>query len=210
MTAEKLTFKLGKNPLVKDKIIVLEEADGSKAVIFPQYRQKEEIEHAEIAKAGETLDLTGKWGTDKKTGKPQFFVDTAYNAAYQKEVNSRPPVDVSGPKKEEVSIEQIMSMPAKDLIPLSQRKMDVSKYTFPDGNFFYSDGLEVWIEKDGPRKKLTRSFLDLYNSKHTLMDWFLPDWYSAGLDTPDAELLDQKPLRKALRDVRSDSGVHNQ
>lgn len=99
MTAEKVFFTLAKDPLVKEKIIILEETDGRKAVIFPQYRAKEDIEHAELAKAGEVLELTGKWGTDKRTNAPQFFVDTAFNAKLQKELNSRPPVDVSKGKK---------------------------------------------------------------------------------------------------------------
>lgn len=86
MTTETINFRLGKQPFVKDKIIVLEEADGRKAVIFPMYRPKQDIEHAEVAKAGEMLELTGKWGTDKKTGKPQFYVDKAFNAKMQKEV----------------------------------------------------------------------------------------------------------------------------
>jgi hypothetical protein len=84
MAAETIKFRLGKNPLIKEKIIILEETDGRKAVIFPQYRIKEEIEHAEVAKEGELLELTGKWGTDKKTGAPQFFVDKAYNTSYAK------------------------------------------------------------------------------------------------------------------------------
>ena len=88
MPTEVINFRLGKQPLVKEKIIVLEEADGRKAVIFPMYREKHEIAHAEVAKTGEVLELTGKWGTDKKTGKPQFFVDKAYNAQIAKEVNN--------------------------------------------------------------------------------------------------------------------------
>ena len=90
MTTETIKFRLGKNPLIKEKIIVLEETDGRKAVIFPQYRVKEEIEHAEVAKEGEVLQLTGKWGTDKKTNKPQFLVDSAYNATYEKELDAAP------------------------------------------------------------------------------------------------------------------------
>ena len=88
MPTEVINFRLAKQPLIKEKIIVLEEADGRKAVIFPMYRLKDDIIHAEVAKKGEVLELTGKWGTDKKTGKPQFFVDKAYNAQISKEVNN--------------------------------------------------------------------------------------------------------------------------
>jgi hypothetical protein len=95
MAAETIKFRLGKNPLVKEKIIILEETDGRKAVIFPQYRIKEEIEHAEVAKEGEVLELTGKWGVDKKSGAPQFFVDKAYNAKYN---DSKPWVEQSSKK----------------------------------------------------------------------------------------------------------------
>ena len=90
MTTETIKSRLGKNPLIKEKITVLEETDGRKAVIFPQYRVKEEIEHAEVAKEGEVLQLTGKWGTDKKTNKPQFLVDSAHNATYEKELDAAP------------------------------------------------------------------------------------------------------------------------
>jgi hypothetical protein len=79
-TKEVITFRLGQNPLVKPNIIILTEADGRKAIIFPQYRPVEDISHAEVAKAGEVLELEGIWGTDKKTGKPQFYVDKAFNA----------------------------------------------------------------------------------------------------------------------------------
>ena len=95
MPTETITFRLGKQPLIREKIIVLEEADGRKAVIFPMYREKHDIAHAEIAKSGEVLELTGKWGTDKKTGQPQFYVDRAFNAALEKETSSRPAVDIN-------------------------------------------------------------------------------------------------------------------
>jgi len=105
MTTETIKFRLGKNPLIKEKIIILEETDGRKAVIFPQYRQKHEIEHAEVAKSGEVLELTGKWGTDKKTGSPQFFIDKAHNASYQEELNDRQPVVIPGDISPSVQVE---------------------------------------------------------------------------------------------------------
>lgn len=110
MAAETIKFRLGKNPLVKEKIIILEEADGRKAVIFPQYRIKEDIEHAEVAKEGEVLELTGKWGTDKKTNAPQFFVDKAFNAKYN---DSKPWIENS-PKKKTYKPDEVD--PEKDFI----------------------------------------------------------------------------------------------
>ena len=76
MLKETIKFTLGKQPLIKEKIIILEEADGGKAVIFPMYREKADYAHAEVAAIGEVLELTGKWGTDKKTNAPQFYVDS--------------------------------------------------------------------------------------------------------------------------------------
>lgn len=85
MQKEKINFRLGRTPMVKPNIIVLTEADGRKAVIFPKYRPAADIAHAEVAKEGEVLELEGIWGTDKKTGKPQFYVDKAFNANIEEE-----------------------------------------------------------------------------------------------------------------------------
>jgi len=72
-------FKLALAPMVKPTIIVLTGEDNAKAVIFPAYRQHADIVGGEIALKGESLRLEGSWGTDKKTGKPQFFVDKVTN-----------------------------------------------------------------------------------------------------------------------------------
>ena len=145
MLKETIKFKLGKAPLVREKIIVLEEADGSKAVIFPQYRLKEEIEHAEIAKLGEVLELTGKWGTDKKTGNPQFFVDKAYNAELSKESN---PVNVNIGKTNGKVYGEYDINPDKDFIAgglsnfnnkpivVSEPKENQQQY-YTDGDFYW-------------------------------------------------------------------------
>ena len=147
MPAEVINFRLGKQPLVKEKIIVLEEADGRKAVIFPQYRLKEEIEHAEIAKTGEVLELTGKWGTDKRTGNPQFFVDKAYNAAINKEVND---ININTGKTNNKVYGEYDVNPDKDFIQggLSNFNNKVITMSEPKEGCkqYYTDGDYYWYE----------------------------------------------------------------
>lgn len=151
MAAETIKFRLAKNPLVKEKIIILEEADGRKAVIFPQYRVKEEIEHAEIAKEGEVLELTGKWGTDKRTNAPQFFVDKAYNAKFN---DTKPWVE--GPKKKYAAHEVD---PVNDFIigGLSTGgKTIVASEPREGKKQYYTDGDWYWYE--GNKEKTPTSF----------------------------------------------------
>ena len=142
MAAETIKFRLGKNPLIKEKIIILEETDGRKAVIFPQYRIKEEFEHAEVAKEGEVLELKGKWGVDKKSGAPQFFVDSAYNASYTK-----PWVEES-PKKKAYAPDQVdpvndfiiggLSTGGKPIVASDPKEGKKQYYT--DGDWYWYQG----------------------------------------------------------------------
>lgn len=146
MPTETMQFRLAKNPLVKETIIVLEEVDGRKAIIFPKYRIKEEYEHAEIAKEGEVLELTGKWGVDKKTGAPQFFVDKAFNAAYQKEGNN---ININTGKRiqnlkygVDVDVDFIiggLSSYNNKVIVMSQEQQGHEQY-FTDGDYYWYKG----------------------------------------------------------------------
>lgn len=144
MPTEVINFRLAKQPLIKEKIIVLEEADGRKAVIFPMYREKHDIAHAEIAKEGEVLELTGKWGTDKKTGKPQFYVDKAYNAQISKEVNN---LNVNTGKvygKYDINPAVDFTVGGKSnfnnkLITMSEPKEGRKQY-YTDGDYYWYEG----------------------------------------------------------------------
>ena len=143
MAAETIKFRLGKNPLIKEKIIILEETDGRKAVIFPQYRIKEEIQHAEVAKEGELLELTGKWGVDKKSGAPQFFVDSVFNAAY-----TAPYVFEDKPKTKVYKADEVdpvndfiiggLSTGGKPIVA-SDPKEDKKQY-YTDGDWYWYQG----------------------------------------------------------------------
>ncbi|MFM7853606.1 MAG: hypothetical protein ACKO96_17215, partial [Flammeovirgaceae bacterium] len=85
----------------------------------------------------------------------------------------------------ELTAEEALSMPAENLKPLNERTMETKKYKLPDGQYFWSDGLDYWIESKSNKKRLTRNFIEHYNNKVSMMDWFLPDWYSVGKDSPD-------------------------
>lgn len=149
MPTETINFRLAKQPLIKEKIIVLEEANGSKAVIFPMYREKHDIEHAEVAKEGEVLELTGKWGSDKKTGKPQFYVDRAYSAKIAKEVTS---VTVTAP----VNINT--GQPHKTILPkLKDVKAAMEKNFYP-GELFPGDPYAINPEVDFKESDKIKTF----------------------------------------------------
>ena len=62
--------------------------------------------------------------------------------------------------------------------PLMERRMEVRKCTFPNGKYFYSDGIEFWTERNGEKKPLSYDLLKHYNNSVTMDKWFLPDWYS--------------------------------
>ena len=145
MAAETIKFRLGKNPLVKEKIIILEETDGRKAVIFPQYRIKEEFEHAEVAKEGEVLELKGKWGVDKKSGAPQFFVDSAYNASYSEPFvfEGKPKTNSKAYKADEVDpvndfIVGGLSTGGKPIVASDPKEGKKQYYT--DGDWYWYQG----------------------------------------------------------------------
>lgn len=148
MQKETIQFRLGKNPLVKEKIIILEEADGRKAVIFPMYRLKHEIEHAEVAQQGEVVELTGKWGTDKKTGQPQFLVDSVRNAKVAKEVQPQAVAATPAPMPEASTV--MVSPQQKEAITLPKLKdikaaMDANYWPGP---LFDGDPYAINPEKD--------------------------------------------------------------
>jgi len=187
MPTEVINFRLAKQPLIKEKIIVLEEADGRKAVIFPMYREKHEIAHAEIAKSGEVLELTGKWGVDKKTGKPQFFVDKAHNAKAAKEEKTAEPETTTSfklPKLKDIKAAMDANYwpgplfagdpyavnPAVDFIESDKIK------TFTVGEkIFYTDSIFVW-QKDNPQVRqkiiLTEKLREEYLKQHNIQALF--------------------------------------
>lgn len=193
MPTETIKFRLGKQPLIKEKIIVLEEADGRKAVIFPMYREKVEIQHAEIAKEGEILELTGKWGMDKKTGKPQFYVDKAFNAKVAKEEKTAEPVDINtGMPQSKIKLRKLQDI--KDtmlvkywpgpLFPGDPYAVDpevdftesdkVKTFTVAD-KIFYTDSILVW-QKDNPQVRqkivLTEKLREEYLKQHNITALF--------------------------------------
>jgi hypothetical protein len=164
MPTETINFRLAKQPLIKEKIIVLEEANGSKAVIFPMYREKHDIEHAEVAKEGEVLELTGKWGTDKKTGKPQFYVDSAHSAKIAKEVTAVTaiaPVDINTGQPHKATVPKLKDIKAamdKNFYPgplfpgdpyainpeVDFKESDKVKIFSIADRTFYTDAILVW------------------------------------------------------------------
>ncbi len=192
MPTEVINFRLGKQPLVKEKIIVLEEADGRKAVIFPMYREKHEIAHAEVAKTGEVLELTGKWGTDKKTGKPQFFVDKAFNAQIAKEEKVIEPVNINTglpqvtssfklPKLKDIKAAMDANYWPGPLFPGDPYAVN-PEVDFTESNkiktfvvtdkIFYTDSIFVW-QKDNPQVRqkiiLTEKLREEYLKQHNIM-----------------------------------------
>jgi len=195
MQKETIKFKLGKQPLVKEKIIILEEADGSKAVIFPMYREKHDYAHAEVAAAGEVLELTGKWGTDKKTNAPQFYVDKAFNAKVAKEeLQSSTPVNVNTGKPEHLP--QKLTLAKKTTLVENMTKnfypgplFDGDPYAInPEVDFiesdtikavttpqskmkFYTDSRLYWVERhDSMRNKMVMppKLKEMYLAQHNL------------------------------------------
>lgn len=77
----------------------------------------------------------------------------------------------------ELTYEEAMAIPPKDLVPVDQRRMETKKYTFPDGKFFYSDGIDVWI-KPQEKVKATYKFIEGYNRMVTSDKWLIPDWFA--------------------------------
>ena len=150
---------------------------------------------AEIEETGEAFGTVGffkDFSTELKEAILALKIGDHFSFAGRRKMNSysgKEELVIEGPIKEELSFEEAMVMAAKDLIPLHERTMPIKKYAFPDGNFFYSDGIEVWTEKNGPRKTLNKALVDKYNASVTLQHWFLPNWYSCGLDTPHQEVL---------------------
>ena len=175
-------FTLLQEPIIKDNIIILHAADKThvkhKCVYFPGYRDATDTAVIKALAANMMILLEGSFKEDRRTKEMQFVISKVSNAKQEEAVvyDALPTRDISP------TYEEAISKPSADLIPVKERLMEISKYTFPDCNFFYSDGLEMWIEKTGPRKKLTRSFIEHYNSKATMMHWFLPDWYTAGVE----------------------------
>jgi len=175
MLKETIKFRLGKAPLVKEKIIVLEEQDGGKAVIFPMYREKHDYAHAEVAVAGEVLELTGKWGTDKKTGSPQFYVDKAYSAKIAKEeLQSSPPVNVNTGKPEQMP--QTSKFAKKTTLLENMTKnfypgplFDGDPYAInPEVDFIESDTIKAVITTENKTKFYTDSRLCWFEKHETL------------------------------------------
>lgn len=77
----------------------------------------------------------------------------------------------------ELTYEEAMATPTPGLLPPEERRMEVKKYTFPDGVSFWSDGIDAW--KENKRKaKLTYEFLEKYNSMVKEDKQLRPDWYS--------------------------------
>lgn len=122
-------------------------------------------------KLGQSIFINGKIDPASKMGKRVIAEDVHDAGEYQ-------------PAKE-LTVEEALSMPDKNLKPLNERTMETKKYKLPDGQYFWSDGLDYWIESKSQRKRLTRNFIEHYNNKVSMMDWFLPDWYSVGKDSPD-------------------------
>lgn len=100
---------------------------------------------------GDTIVFIGRQKINKYTGKEELIIEKPYR--------------------------DISPMPAKEIIPVDQRRQEVKKYTFPDGNFFWSDGIEAW-RGNGRKAKLTYEFVDKYNSMVTSDKWLLPDWFA--------------------------------
>ena len=123
---------------------------------------------------GQSIMIQGRLDPHAKMGKRVIANDVHDAESYK-------------PAKE-LTAEEAMSMPDPNLKPLNERTMEVKKYSLPDGKFFWSDGLDWWVEKNGPRKRLTRALVKAYNSQVTSQHWFLPDWYSLDLESPDHKL----------------------
>ena len=175
MLKETIKFTLGKQPLIKEKIIILEEADGGKAVIFPMYREKADYAHAEVAAIGEVLELTGKWGTDKKTNAPQFFVDSVYSAKIAKEeTQSNPPVNVNTGKPQHLP--QTLTLAKKTTLVENMTKnfypgplFDGDPYAInPEVDFIESDTIKVVTTTASKSKFYTDSRLCWFE-KHDVM-----------------------------------------
>jgi len=79
----------------------------------------------------------------------------------------------------ELTYEEAMAMPTPGLLPPEERYMEVKKYTLPNGDVFWSDGIDAW-GKNKVKAKLTYEFLDKYNRMwpNQKDKWLLPDWYS--------------------------------
>lgn len=105
---------------------------------------------------------------------------------------------IEGPMHDELSFEEAMAMPSADLIPVEERRMETKKYTFPDGKFFYSDGIDVWIKPDH-KVKATYKFVEGYNQRVTRDKWLIPDWFAV----EQIKIMKEDPIQVLLAEAFS-------
>ena len=106
---------------------------------------------------GDTFSFAGRQKVNSYTGKDELVIE--------------------GPLRNEMTVEQALSTPEPNLPPVEERRQEVKKYTFPDGNFFWSDGIEAW-RGNGRKAKLTYDFINAYNTRVSTDKWLNPDWYA--------------------------------
>jgi len=152
----------------------------SKELPLVCFKSKQDIEALEVLKSIKVEDIitfVGRKNFNPQGNKLELLLDSLSKIG-----------DISH-EEPYISYEEAMAMPTKDLVPLYERKLDNTKYTFPNGTSFYSDGLELWTEKNGPQRKLTHQFIEEYNNQVTMDKWLLPDWYSS------------ETVKKVMRDL---------
>jgi hypothetical protein len=91
---------------------------------------------------------------------------------------------IQTPAQTAMTVEEALSMPDKDLVPVEERVMPERKYTYFDKRVgknisFWSDGLYAWLEGQKHKKqKMTYEFLEVVNNNMVDKHPLLPDWYS--------------------------------
>jgi hypothetical protein len=110
---------------------------------------------------GDTVAFAGRQKMNKYTGKEEIVIEKPFDSNISRDL----------------TYEEAMALPSPDLIPVDQRYMETKKYSFPDGNFFYSDGICIW-KNPQEKVKATFAFIKEYNRRVTRDSWLIPDWFT--------------------------------
>lgn len=121
-------------------------------------------------KQGQSIFISGRIDPASKMGKRVIAEDVHDAQEYT-------------PAKE-LTVEETLSMPNEELLPLEERTLPDKKYSFvhpknKETVTFWSDGIYFWLEGEKhDKKKMNFKFIENYNSCVTSDKALLPDWYT--------------------------------
>jgi hypothetical protein len=165
----KYTGTIVKEPIIQDKKIttaikINNASNPIQMITFPEYRDAELINTVKAFKINDEVIIYGKEELNRTTRERQIIINKAYFADAKQAIKSMDeapaPADISPTRQVE------------------DKPLEVKKYTFPDGKFFWSDGINAWREGHKDKAaKLTYDFVDKYNRMVTSDKWLKPDWF---------------------------------